>query len=77
MPQPRRIGAIPGFNEAACNTGGTPMSDMWWTASSGCFNEAACNTGGTRRMVPAGCQGGPESFNEAACNTGGTLGSGR
>ena len=36
------------FNEAACNTGGTPASgDRLQGRNERCFNEAACNTGGT------------------------------
>ena len=59
------------FNEAACNTGGTPRASGWASPEASGFNEAACNTGGT----PA--SGGRRwrrcaSFNEAACNTGGT-----
>ena len=36
-----------GFNEAACNTGGTQESSPWHPSRKFCFNEAACNTGGT------------------------------
>ena len=59
------------FNEAACNTGGTPRSPGLRAAPSHRFNEAACNTGGTRAAGPTG-PGGGGSFNDAACNTGGT-----
>ena len=36
------------FNEAACNTGGTPVGRLHRGAAGSRFNEAACNTGGTR-----------------------------
>ena len=37
------------FNEAACNTGGTPAHEFRRLAYHPLrFNEAACNTGGTR-----------------------------
>ena len=45
------------FNEAACNTGGTPPTRRASARCSvACFNEAACNTGGTLpfRDTPTG-----------------------
>ena len=65
-------GAGPRFNEAACNTGGTPSSPWMPTAWSRTFNEAACNTGGTPRDRRRADRPPARAFNEAACNTGGT-----
>ena len=55
-PAPAR--AAPGFNEAACNTGGTPRAYGQGHPAGVRFNEAACNTGGTQpipttRTTPA------------------------
>ena len=63
------------FNEAACNTGGTPWFNFQVNPGIRMrFNEAACNTGGTPPRPGSGPPGPPRGFNEAACNTGGTLG---
>ena len=43
------------FNEAACNTGGTPTNAPDTALAPACFNEAACNTGGTRIHSAASC----------------------
>ena len=39
------------FNEAACNTGGTPSGGESGHHPVARFNEAACNTGGTLRTI--------------------------
>ena len=43
----QREGKLCAFNEAACNTGGTPTGPASNVRTSAFFNEAACNTGGT------------------------------
>ena len=45
-----------GFNEAACNTGGTHRGIRRLDSESKRFNEAACNTGGTHPHDPVPAQ---------------------
>ena len=45
------------FNEAACNTGGTPTRSTGPSTPTRSFNEAACNTGGTPRPHAPAAEG--------------------